>query len=444
MNARESTATVTGRSPGLAAPVDAIGPGLAQTSQALADLLFVAHRVPYPPDKGDRIRSYHLLRTLAQRSRVHLACLADEPVAADTIDALGRICHRVRVVPLGARSRWARASLAIASGRTATEGAFDSPRLRLILGEWAADTRFHAAVASSSGVAPYLRLSGLRDVWAVVDLVDVDSQKWLDYAGKARGPRAWLYRIEGRRLRRLERGLLDWARAVTLVSHDEAALYRAIREHPGVHAVTNGVDLEYFRPMPVAERARCVFVGALDYRPNVDGALWFRREVWPTIRRSHPEATLTFVGRRPAEAIRRLDGRDGVELVGQVPDVRPHVAEAAVVIAPLRIARGVQNKVLEALAMGKAVVASPQALTGLRLEPGVHALVASTPEVWAETVARLLADASLRRRLGDSGRAHVESYHRWESCLEPFGAILGCPAGMTRSEPGVTPRSLFD
>src|SRR5262249_21945171 len=163
-----------------------------------------------------RIRSYHLLRTLAHWFRVHLACLADEPIAADTVDALGRICHRVHVVPLGARSRWARASLALALGRTATEGAFDSSTLRSILGEWAADTRFHAAMASSSGVAPYLRLSGLREVRSVVDLVDVDSQKWLDYAGKACGPRAWLYRIEGRRLRRLERGLLDWAGAVTL------------------------------------------------------------------------------------------------------------------------------------------------------------------------------------------------------------------------------------
>jgi sugar transferase (PEP-CTERM/EpsH1 system associated) len=269
----------------------------------------------------------------------------------------------------------------------------------------------------------------LQDVPAVIDLIDVDSQKWLDYAEADRGPRAWLYRTEGCRLRRLERGIADWARAVTLVSEAEAELYHRSCPGASAHAISNGVDLDAFRPGPgpLAGEQGCVFVGALDYRPNVDGAIWFSREVWPEIRRHHPRATLALVGRRPTPAVRRLAEQPGIEVVGQVPDVRPYVAKAAVALAPLRIARGIQNKVLEALAMGKAVVASPQALVGLRAQPGVHALAASTPREWADAVSRLLENESLRQQLGSAGRRYVEDHHRWDTCLEPFATLLGLP-----------------
>ena len=280
----------------------------------------------------------------------------------------------------------ARACGSLARGRTASEGAFAAPALRATLGRWARQTRFHAALASASSMAPYLRIDALGGVPAVIDLVDVDSQKWLDYAAAGRGPRAWLHRLEGRRLRGLERTLPDWARAVTLVSAAEAELYRS-QVGPGpVHAVTNGVDLDAFRPVSDADERGCVFVGVLDYRPNVDGVGWFCREVWPEVRRRRPDAVLRLVGRSPSPEVQRLADKPGVELVGPVPDVRPYLAGAAVAVAPLRIARGVQNKVLEALAMGKAAVASPQALEGLGLESGTHVLAASSADEWAGAV----------------------------------------------------------
>lgn len=391
------------------------------------DVLYLVHRVPYPPDKGDRIRTFHILEWLSRRAAVHLACLADEPVDEGAVAMLGRCCERVAIVPIG-RTRWARALGSFARGRTVTEGAFHSPTLGATLRRWAGQVQFRAALASSSSMAPYLRVRELRDVPAVVDLIDVDSQKWLDYAATRRGPKAELYRLEGRRLRRLEHGLLGWTRAATLVSEAEAELFRRCHDGEGpVHAVTNGVDLEAFRPQGVATERGCVFVGALDYLPNVEGAAWFCREAWPEIRRRRPDATIALVGRRPTAEARRLAERPGVELVGQVPDVRPHLAVAAVAVVPLRIARGVQNKVLEAMAMGKAVVASPEALTGLRAEPGVHALVAEAPGEWADAVVQLLDDGPLRRRLGAAGRRHVEEYHRWDRCLDPFGALLGLP-----------------
>jgi sugar transferase (PEP-CTERM/EpsH1 system associated) len=283
-------------------------------------------------------------------------------------------------------------------------------------------------------MVPYLRMEELRGVPAVVDLVDVDSQKWLDYAAASRGPSAWLYRAEGRQLRRLERGLPAWTRGVVLTTPAEVALYEQFAGPGTALAVGNGVDLDYFHPTPPAAEPSCVFVGALDYRPNVDGIAWFCSEVWPRLRGRRPDARLFVVGRRPAGPVQRLAAVPGVEVVGAVPDVRPWLARSAAAVAPLRIARGVQNKVLEALAMAKAVVASPPSLRGLAAEPGRHLLAASSPDEWLMHLERLLEDAPLRKRLGAAGRAFVEGRHCWERCLEPLGELL------FREEPRTRPR----
>jgi glycosyltransferase involved in cell wall biosynthesis len=195
-----------------------------------------------------------------------------------------------------------------------------------------------------------------------------------------------------------------------------------------------------FRPTEevIGSDRTCVFVGALDYRPNIDGACWFVREVWPEIRRRRAAARLLLVGRRPAPAVRRLADAPGVEVIGQVPDVRPYVAEAAVVVVPLRLARGVQNKVLEALAMGKATVASPQSLAGLLAHGAVPVLEASTPGEWVDAVVGLMDDPGRRRQLGREGRRYIEEFHGWDRCLEPLGSILGLSRGPDRatSDPG--------
>ena len=391
------------------------------------DVLYLAHRVPYPPDKGDRIRTYQILRWLSERAAVHLACLADEPVDPSTFDALGRLAERVSIVPIGPWSRHMGAFRSLVGGGTATVGAFASRALATVVEAWGRETRFHVALASASSMAPYLQLPSLRETPAVIDLMDVDSQKWFDYAASSRWPRAWLYRLEGRRLRRMERELATRVRGLLLSSTAEEALFRTSVGNGPVHAVNNGVDLEYFHLLEPASGPRCVFVGALDYRPNVDAACWFCREAWPLVLRRRPEARVAFVGRRPVAAVNELGRLPGVEVVGQVADVRPAMSQASVVVAPLRIARGVQNKVLEGLATGKATVASPAALCGVRAIPGEHLLAASTPDEWAEAILRLFDSPELRAQLGTAGRRYVEENHRWERCLEPLADLLGLP-----------------
>jgi polysaccharide biosynthesis protein PslH len=394
---------------------------------ARLDVLYLAHRVPYPPDKGDRIRTYHVLRSLSEVANVHLACFTDEPTSPADLDELGRLCRRVEVIRLGNLTWRVRALRSLALGGTATEGAFESPAMRDLVARWSGETRFRSAIASSSGMAPYLKDLESRSTPAVVDFVDVDSQKWAEYAETGRGPKAWLHRLEARRLAELERSTTTWARAVTLVSEAEAALFRSAGGSGPIRAITNGVDLEKFHPgFPTANPPEgCVFIGALDYRPNVDAVLWFCREVWPKVLARRPGSRFAMVGRKPSAAVRQLAELPGVDLVGQVPDVRPYLASAAVAVMPLRIARGVQNKVLEALAMAKAVVASPGAIEGIQAEPGVHLLAASSPEQWGEAVVQLLDDRPFGRSLGAAGRAFVEGSHDWGRCLTPFRELLG-------------------
>jgi sugar transferase (PEP-CTERM/EpsH1 system associated) len=393
--------------------------------------LYLTHRTPFPPDKGDRIRTYHLLRQMAKHGRIWLGCLADEPVPPDALAALNNLCERVAVVPVGRRVRWVRAARSLATGASLSEGLFASGKLTSLLRQWAAEARFDAVVASSSALVPYLRDPALRTTPAVVDLIDVDSQKWLDFAAASRPPKKWLYRLEAARVRKIEQSLPGRVRAATVVSRAEAEVYDSFTSAGAATVATNGVDLDYFAPVTCEEQPALVFVGALDYLPNEDAAVWFTRELWPAIRARCPAAEFRIVGRNPTPAVRALAAVPGVRLVGSVPDVRPCVARAAVAVVPLRLARGVQNKVLEAMAMAKAVVAAPAALTALSTVPGEHLLAPSTPQEWVDDVCVLLADPPKRQQLGSAARQYVERHHDWERCLQPLlGAIFSAESNV--------------
>lgn len=382
-------------------------------------ILYLVHRVPFPPDRGDRIRSYHLLKYLAGQTEVDLACLADEPVSREERSSLEQLCRRVCVAPLGKSARWLHAARSLAVGLSASEGLFYSRRLAGTVSAWSRDTSYDCVIAFCSSMRAYLDLPQLDGARRVVDLVDVDSQKWFDYAAEARGLKRWLFCLEGRRVRKLECQLARRAELILTVSRPEAELLRRFAPAANVRAVPNGVDLDYFAPRPETEvrRLNCVFVGALDYRANVEGIAWFCREVWPMVQREFPSATLSLVGRNPVTAVRKLADICGVEVVGQVPDVRPYLARAAVAVVPLRVARGIQNKVLEAAAMGKATICSGSALEGLELSPGKETLRADEPREWVAALAQLLHNDDEAARLGAAARAFVERRHCWQDRL---------------------------
>jgi sugar transferase (PEP-CTERM/EpsH1 system associated) len=389
-------------------------------------LLYLTHRVPHPPNRGDRIRTFHFLQHLAARANVWLGCLADEPVSDETRHVLNRLCARVAIVPVERVGRWMRAGVSLLNGATISAGAFESPALKSFVDGWASETKFDAALCSSSALAPYFQHSAFDTTRRYVDLIDVDSEKWLEYSASSRFPKRQLFGLEGRRLRALESSLADWCSGLTVVSEPEANLYRAFRADGPIEAIPNGVDVAYFTPQVdrAAERG-CVFVGALDYKPNIDGIVWFAREIWPAVRAQRPEATLNIVGREPVAAVRELSQQPGISVPGTVPDVRPWLNEAAVAVVPLQIARGVQNKVLEALAMARAVVASPDPLVGLNVQDGVQLFQATARDEWVTKTLRLLDDASLRDEVGLAGQAYVTANHRWDQCLVPLMSFLG-------------------
>jgi sugar transferase (PEP-CTERM/EpsH1 system associated) len=392
------------------------------------NILFLTHRVPFPPNRGDRIRSYHLLQFLARRANVSLACVSDESAGRETLAHLQSLCDQVAVRRTTKFGRTLRAIWSLARGRSATEGHFWHSELARTISQWSGGRVFDAVVSYCSGMYRYTLASDLINVPTLVDLVDVDSQKWREYADRSCWPMSWLYGLEARRVAQLERELGQRCEAVTVVSDAEAELLRELRPQAVVHSVPNGVDVDYFAPddetLAPAPRLECVFVGVLDYFANVEGVTWFCRSVWPDVVARFPQARFVIVGRRPVAQIRGLASQPGVEVVGEVADVRPYLRKARVVVVPLRIARGIQNKVLEAMSAGIPVVASPQAIEGLDVVPHEHVYVADTPADWVSAIGSLFGDEGACRRLGAAGRAFVCQHHLWDDCLRPLEDIF--------------------
>ena len=384
-------------------------------------VLYVTHRVPYPPDKGDRIRNYHVLLELSKVARVWLAALADEPVTEAQQAALDKLCVRVAIIPVGGKSRWVKAGASLLSGKSLSEGLFNEGKLATQLSTWAAEANFHSSLISASSLARYQQLPALAKLPAHVDLVDVDSQKWFDFADATRGPKSWLYRLEGKRIRKLEQSLANRASTLSLVSKAETDVFNGFTKPGAAITATNGVDLKYFQPMDnVPPQPACAFVGAMDYFPNIDAAVWFAMEIHPHVRASYPEAQFHIIGRKPTAEVLKLGTLPGVQVLGTVPDVRPFVAAARLAVCPIRVARGLQNKVIEAMAMAKPTLSAPAAMAALHAIPGVHLLRPTTVSEWVRAICELWLDIDRREELGRAARGYVELYHNWPNCLAPL------------------------
>ena len=395
------------------------------------DILFLAHRLPFPPDKGDKIRSYHLLRHLARTHRVHVGCFIDDPDDLRHLPALRELAGGEVYAPqLSPRWSRVRSLSGVLTGRSCTEVFYAHHGMATWVQRVLWSRSISRAVVFSAAMAQFLARA--RGVRRVLDLVDVDSEKWRAYASARRGPAAAFYRRESDRLLAFERRMAARFESTVLVSAPEAALFRqrAPEVAGRVGVLGNGVDTAFFDPAaggadPYAGRGQqvIVFTGAMDYWPNAQAVSWFAEAVLPLIRMEIPEALFYVVGRNPGRGVRHLSNCPGVTVTGTVPDVRAYLQHAAVAVAPLKLARGVQNKVLEAMAMARPVVASPQALEGLSVRVPDEALAADDAAAFAEQVV-----AGLRGQLpelGAAARRAVLREYSWDACLRGLDDLLG-------------------
>ncbi len=396
-------------------------------------ILMIAPRLPYPPDKGEKIRTFNELRYLARRHELWCACLTDDAADVQHVEALRQLCRDVAVFPLRRAPAMLRALLGLAAGGTFTEGYFRSGRLAATIARWSAQVGFDAVLAFSSSVARYgLDLPARR---RVLDLCDVDSAKWASYAGRSTAPMRWVFATEARRLVRREWALALAYDATTVISPREVERFELAGEtagtcdqgatRPELTVVRNGIDLEAFAPDAEPATEPIVgFVGTMDYRPNVEAVCWFVESVWPAVHRDCPDARFLIVGRSPHPRVQALTRRPGVEATGAVPEIAEYLRRMQVCVAPLQMVHGVQNKVLEGMACAKPVVVTPEVAETVEAEVGRELLVAKEPEQWAEEISALLADADRRGEVGLAARKRVEASYRWDDQLEGLEGLL--------------------
>ena len=395
----------------------------------MAKLLYLVHRIPYPPNKGDKVRSYHLLRHLAAKHEVHLGTFVDDPEDEAHVDTLRQWCADLCCVRLHPARAKVSSLTGLLLGQPLTLRYYRSGALQDWVDRAFASHDFQAAVVFSSSMAQYV--DGRPGLRVLADLVDVDSAKWTQYADEHRWPMSWLYRREGRTLLAYERHVARFADRSFFVTDQETRLFTSLAPdcQQRVEAMCNGVDADFFspdehRPSPFgADELPVVFTGAMDYWPNVDAVRWFVRDMLPALRQQWPRLRFHIVGRSPTPAVRELGGPD-VNVTGTVPDVRPYLQHAAAVVAPLRLARGVQNKVLEAMAMARPVVAARSCVEAIDSSDGHDLLAATTEADYIAAVRGLLADPGRAATIGKSGRARVLQAFSWQAHLATIDRLL--------------------
>jgi sugar transferase (PEP-CTERM/EpsH1 system associated) len=390
------------------------------------DLLVLAHRIPFPPDRGDKIRSFHMLKRLGEGARVHLAAFADDEADAAHLpalrEAMGGSLGETHI-EIRRTSKAAAAARALIERRPVSLTAFDSIALRTFVARIVAEHRPEAVFAFSGQMAQFVP-AGPR---FVMDFVDMDSAKFESYAEAGPLPLRWMMRREAEMLFAFERATAARADAALFVSEAESALFRNRTGLAGIHAVSNGIDVDYFDPAaifpPLAPGERgegplLLFTGQMDYRPNVEAVTAFARDVMPEL----PGVRFVVAGRKPAPEVLALR-EQGVIVTGEVADIRSWLAAADIVVAPLAIARGIQNKVLEAMAMEKAVVASPAAFEGIEAEPG-RDLVLAAPAEQAAAIRHLLAHPAKAREIGKAARRRMLAAYRWNARLAGLDELV--------------------
>ncbi len=406
-------------------------------------ILLFSHRTPYPPHKGNQIRPFNVLTSLVARGHeVHLLAFAEGEEELNTKTKLEEHCASATLVPLDRLAGKVKALLSLPTNTPPSVAYFNSAAMQQAVKRIVATYGIEAMVVYSSTMSQYVPPEFMAHT--VVDMADVDSEKWLDYAKEKRPPMSWIYQIEGQRLRQYEYWIVRNFGYSSLHTKREINVLTELTVEQGKRLIpiTNGVDLEKFRPdvfpsfardrVPKNEQQfftdkdapRIVFTGAMDYYPNAEACVWFAQQIFPTIRAQSPTAQFLIVGSKPTPQVVALKDLPGVFVTGFVDDVRPYLAAAKVCVIPLRIARGVQNKALEAMASARAVIATPDVITGVGATAPDHLLMARTEQEFADAVLQVLRDDALRLRLEQAARDFVVRECSWTPLMERFARLV--------------------
>lgn len=405
----------------------------------MGETLFLAHRIPFPPDRGDKIRSHAMLRAIAARGPVHVATFGetDADMAAEAELAWTATSH---ILVRRTISNMRAGLNALAVGKPVSLVAFESPEIGHFVGRLMATRPIDTIFIYSSQMAQFIPQGFAGRI--VMDFVDMDSAKFAAYAQAAHGPMKLVHAREARLLGAYEQQVARRADLSLFVSPAEAKLFRDTLGDPAVRVrgISNGVDTVGYDPAHVAAAPyaaspgpHLVFTGQMDYAPNVDAVVHFARAVLPAVRAVNPDACFHIVGRSPVAAVRALAHLPGVDVAGAVDDIRPWIASADVVVAPLRIARGIQNKVLEAMALARPVVASAAAAEGIIADPDRHFMVAADDAEMAAAINGLLADPARAATMGQAGREHMLECYQWDAQLAPLMQWLDTPVHALQS-----------
>ena len=391
----------------------------------MEDLLFLVHRIPYPPNKGDKIRSYHFLKYLSLNFKIHLGTFIDDPNDSQSIYKLNDLCESFCYIELNPLIAKIKSLQGLVTGQPLSLPYYKNKRMQEWVNQTISTHSITKVLIFSSVMAQFINEAHVVDI--IVDFVDVDSDKWRQYAQQSKGLKRWIYQREAHYLLSYEKTIAEQARASVFVSAQEAELFKILApevSHKITH-INNGVDTEYFSPKlsfssPYPEDNQIiVFTGAMDYWANVDAVLWFAKAICPLISQKLTSVKFYIVGSKPTKEVLAL-ANNAIVVTGAVDDIRPYLAHAHIVVAPLRIARGIQNKVLEAMAMEKYVVATRAAMEGIAYQQELAVTVAdSFVLIASEIIEQLQKNVSAQQN-----RDFVQTMFSWEYNIKQLLSLL--------------------
>jgi len=387
-------------------------------------LLYLVHRIPYPPDKGDKIRSYHLLTHLAKSYDIFLGAFVDDPLDWSYKEPLKSLCAKIHLETLNPRTAKIKSLLGLAKGVAMTIPYYHSNSMQRWIDTIISKNKIKQAVIFSSAMAQYLSGKKYHGMQRIVDFVDVDSDKWAQYSKRKAWPLSFIYSREARFLLNFERKITENFDVSYFVSESECKHFQSLAPESAnkIDFFNNGVDTEYFSPSHAlqnpfqAEHKIFTFTGAMDYWANVDAVVWFANNIFPHILEKNSQSHFYIVGSKPTEQVKSLKKLKHVVVTGRVPDIRPYLKYTDVSVAPLRIARGIQNKVLEAMAMNCLVVATSAAAEGIKANAGTDFIVADKAEDFSRHCLQLLNNPDSQMRT--TARQCILENYLWSSNLD--------------------------